>query len=641
MILHRCFICAAFLATILSAQFMVAEELPAYQELDTNAPVPRRLRTEPQLLSRFPTTFSLAFLADSKLMRTVDIDGRVWQWPVDGSSEAELLTETNSEPACAVLSGDARLLAFAEPDGSVVLMDLDSKQIEFRDSTSEERTVTLRFSPSSKRFVGVTVAGEVRVWDTNSGKLIHQFRADPSPMQTLAFSPDGRTLALASYSRDVKLYDLGIHSSPRAPSAPRSISMDSSRITALDFAPNGEQLVVAAADGTASVIDLTNQREAIALGTHPFAIWSIAFEPGGRRMATGSWDGTIKLWATDSWDELQSVKTHEESVAKIAFDGQEGLISAGLDGRLLHWLPEVAGIGPAAMIAGRTAPVWVAIYSPDGKTLFVGGNEKRFELWEVASQKLVISREGHPTTRCAAFSPDGKTLATGGDNGKIYLHNANNGTTRETQLLHPGAVSAIVFTKDGQTLVSVCDGGVVKVWDPASGEEKATWREHKQQIYCASISPDGKWLITGGGNWTTGDPGELIVWELKTGRVHARVQGHKLAVWTIVFTPDGERFASSDSSGAVKVWNLETLEEERTLQHSMWVRPLAMSPDGTTLAVGRGDGSVRLWDTATWTQRAACDGHDSFTFWLQYAPSGNTLATSSNDGTVRFWRMER
>ena len=95
---------------------------------------------------------------------------------------------------------------------------------------------------------------------------------------------------------------------------------------------------------------------------------------------------------------------------------------------------------------------------------------------------------------------------------------------------------------------------------------------------------------------------------------------------------------SSDSSGAVKVWNMETLKEERTLQHPMWVRAMALSPDGGTLAVGRGDGSIRLWDTKSWTEKASYDGHESFCFALQFAPHGKILASSGNDGTVRFWR---
>ena len=633
---NRFHICLALVAVAMIGQFSHAQ-LPAYRKLDPNVPVPDRLRAAPLMQSRFPTTFSIALYEDNK-MRTIDINGRVWQRPVRQSDERVLVTETGSEPACAVLSKDARLLAFANPDGSVAVLNLDSKKIQFRDTAAMERTVTLSFSSDASSLAGVTVGGKVRVWDVGNGKLIREMMAKQSPVQTIAFSPDGQQLAIASFTREVKLHHIGERDCPSTASE-RVIQTDGSRVTSLAFSSDGKQLVIAVADGTAIVHDLAIEGEPIALATHPFAIWSIAFEPHGQRMASGSWDGTIKTWDTESWELLQSLKTHEESVAAMIFDNEQGLVSAGLDGTLLYWSSEVESIRPSGMIAGRADSVWAAVYTPDGKKLFVGGREKRFELWDVQKNKLLVSREGHPTTRCAAFSPDGKTLATGGDDGKIFLSDTDTGKTNKTLLRHRGAVSAVVFIDNGRELVSVCDGGSVKVWDTTTGKAKSTWREHKQQIYCASISPDGTQLISGGGNWTTGDPGELVVWELKTGRVRAKL-GHKLAVWSIVFTSDGKHFASSDSSGAVKVWNLETLEEERTLQHTTWVRALAVSPNGTTLAVGRGDGSVRLWDTATWKQKAACDGHDSFTFSIQYSPGGETLATSGNDGTVRFWRTE-
>ena len=634
-------LCMALIVTGFLAPFAAADQPPTYQEFDAVAPAGRRLRVEPYLLSRFPTTFTIAASGDGKQLRSVDIEGRVWQWSARELSEPELIAEVNGEPACAVLSDDASLLAFADPEGGVSLMDIKTRQIRFRRDTAD-RTVTLLFSPDRRMLAGATVAGKVHVWDVGGGRVIRELETRPSPVQTLAFSPNSANLAISSLSQTVALHRIGTvdNANSEAPER-RAIDIGGSRVTALAYTPDGTRLVIAAADGTAKLHDVTTDREPVKLGTHPFAIWSLEFDATGERMAAGSWDGTIRLWNTKSWQLLQSVKTHEESVAALAFVAEQGLISAGLDGRLLHWLPEVRSIGPSAMIAGRADSVWVAVYSPGGKKLFVGGGEYRFELWDVEQQELLVSREGHPTTRCAVFSPDSKTLATGGDKGKIFLSDSETGKTRKTLLRHPGAVSAVVFADGGKTLVSGCDRGFVKVWDTATGQEAASWKEHKQQVYCANISLDGKWLITGGGNWTTADPGELLVWELPTGRLRARVKGHSRAVWAIAFTPDGKQFASSDSSGAVKVWNLATLKEERTLQHAMWIRALALSPDGTTLAVGRGDGSVRLWDTTAWTQKAACDGHDGFTFWLQYAPSGETLATSGNDGTVRFWRTQR
>lgn len=619
----------------LGAHFALAQP-PVFQQLDATVHVPQKLQIEPVLLSRYPTTFSVALTAD-KQIRTVDVNGRVWQRPLHRTEEPALVAETNCEPACAILSADARWLAFGNTDGIVTVMEPGSRRIKFRDDSLAERAAALAFSPDQNFLAGIAVSGDVSVWDIASGKRICRFAVQEGPVQTIAFSPDSSRLAIASHSHDVKVYDLKKMDGSNAAFEPQVIRIGGSRVTAVAFTPDRAQLVVGTADGAATLYSLAASREPMVLGRHPFAIWSIAFEENGRRLAAGSWDGSIKLWDATSWELLQSIKKHDESVTAIVFDREQGLISAGLDGRLLEWLPEVSSISPYAMIAGRDDSVWSAVYSPDGERLFVGGRGNRFELWDVSNKKLLVTRSGHPTTRCAAFSPDGVTLATGGDDGAVLLCDASTGQTRMTLLRHPGAVSAVVFADAGATLISACDAGLVKAWDVGAGRERASWREHQQQIYCAAVSPDEKWLITGGGNWTTGDPGELLVWEWQTGRVRARLAGHKLAVWAIAFMPDGERFFASDSSGAVKVWNMETLEEERTLQHSTWLRPLALSPDGTTLAVGRGDGSVRLWDTQTWAEKASCDGHKTFTFWLQYSPDGKSLASGGVDGTIRFW----
>jgi WD40 repeat protein len=625
----------------LFVQTATAQPLPVYQKLVADGQTPGKLRADPVVLPASPRTVAMALAADGRQLRAVDVDGRVWKWPAGQSEERALVVETNCEPACAAFSAGARSLAFATSEGNVEVLDVDTMRTRFRDDAPEDRTVALAFSPGDRLLAQVTVGGKVRVWNLDRAERLRQWTVRPGPVQTVAFSPDSRWLASASYGPEVTLWPVDEPKQANPPAKRRTVHAGGSRVTAFAFSPDGKQLVIATSDGAAKVHDLASDREPIGLGTHPFAVWSIVFDAGGRRMAAGSWDGTVKLWDARSWEPLQSVKKHDESVAALVFDAENGLSSSGLDGRLLYWPPEIRSFHPEATIAGGDDAVWVTVYSPDGRRLFAGGRGGRFELWDLGNNKLLVNRAGHPTTRCAAFSPDGAVLATGGDDGNLFLCDAATGKTITTLVKHPGAVSAVIFAADGRTLVSACDGGLVKVWDRATGQEQATWREHRQQIYCASFSPDGKWLVTGGGNWTTGDPGELLVWEWPAGRVRARLEGHRLAVWSIVFLADGKRFAASDSSGAVKIWDLETLAEERTFQHPTWIRPLALSPDGKTLAVGRGDGSIRLWDTATWTEQASCDGHKSFTFWLQYSPDGKSLAASASDGMIMFWPGER
>ena len=157
------------------------------------------------------------------------------------------------------------------------------------------------------------------------------------------------------------------------------------------------------------------------LEPHAFAVWQLAFDTAEGRLAAASWDGTIRIWDTTSWELLTAHRSHQESISAMAFGPRSELVSASLDGPLKHWQPDVPSIKPAAMISGGNDPVWVSVYSPDGKQLFVGGRKRRFELWDVDEKKLAWSRPGQRTTRCAAFSPAGGILATGGDDGKVIL----------------------------------------------------------------------------------------------------------------------------------------------------------------------------------------------------------------------------
>lgn len=622
-----------FLKMTFLANEVTAQSAATYRTLavDAQRRLPR-LRSEPvQLRERAVPITSAVFSRDGTSVTTVDGKGRVVRWDLVTPGNREQLANLDIELACAVLSDDAKLLAFAAQDGTVAMIELAAKTQRLHAEAPTARTVALAFSKDGGLLAGVTDAGNVHVWDAVRGKLIRRLSVEPNPVQSIAFSTDGKELAVASFSNEVRLFDLGSENHPKV------LDVGKSRVTALAYSQDDSRLVIACADGSTRVYDLSGESQPVILGMHVFAVWRLAFDATGERLATASWDGTIRVWDTTNWKLLETHKSHEESISAMVFGPQGDLVSTSVNGPLKHWLLDIPRRQATAMIAGRADSVWVAVYSPDGKTLFVGGREKRFELWDLTTNQILISREGHATTRCAAFSPDGETLATGGDDGKVSLWNPRTGERKAELLRHPGAVSAVVYTPHGETLVSACDGGVVKLWDSQTGNEKASWREHKKQIYCANISLDGKWLLTGGGEWTSDARGELIVWELATGRVRSKLDGHRLAVWTIAFTPDGRRFATSCSSGEVKVWDLETLGELTTLPHETWIRALAFSPDGKTLAVGVGDGSVRLWDTADWKQKAWLEGHESFTFFVQFAPDGKTLATSGNDGTVRFW----
>jgi WD40 repeat protein len=185
----------------------------------------------------------------------------------------------------------------------------------------------------------------------------------------------------------------------------------------------------------------------------------------------------------------------------------------------------------------------------------------------------------------------------------------------------------------------VCDGKAIKHWDVASQSEKHDWRGPKEQIYCAAISPDGRHLVTGGGDWTSGVPGELALWNMTNG-TYLKVPAHRLAIWATAFSPDGERLATTSSDGVVKIWSVANRSLERSLTYDTWLRPLDFSPDGSKMVVGLGNGQIRLWDTSTWQEIVALKGHNSFTFHLEVSPDGRQIASAGDDGTIKLWSLE-
>jgi eukaryotic-like serine/threonine-protein kinase len=629
---HRFLI--VFIAGISCWRLANAQE-STFVDLSAEATTANTLQTNALMMSRFPSTLSLAVSLEQGYLRTVDMTGKVWQWQLASSPEPELIASTNSEPCCTKISIDGQWLAFAEHAGGVTIMNLASKQIAFRFEPDTANTVALQFSNDATRLAGVTSEGKVTIWELGSGDVIGEYATQPSAVQSIAFSPDAKMVAVASFTAELKLFEIG---EDQKSSNVRSVRIGNSKITTIAFTPDGKRIVIAAADGATVVQDLVDQEKRTQLKSHPFAIWSMAFDEDGARLVAGSWDGSIRMWDTRSWRIIQQLKSHEESVTSMVL-GDLGLISAGMDGRLLYWPTQAAGMKQNALIVGPKNPVWVSTYSPDGKQVFLGGRDERFELWNLEQHKQVFSRKGHSTTRCAVFSADGTLLVTGGDDREIWVTSTQDGEVRYKLTGHPGALSTLLFVDEGQTLVSGCDAGVLKFWDLATRTETASKRRHKQQLYCAAVSPDQKLLVTGGGHWAKGDPGELIVWDLPKKQFKTALWGHRLTVWSIVFSQDGKWFATSDSAGEVKIWDTQTFQETRALTNDMWIRPLALSPDGNTLAVGRGDGSVRLWDTKSWTEQSMCSGNESFTFWLEFSPDGKTLSSAGNDGTVRFWEL--
>ena len=246
------------------------------------------------------------------------------------------------------------------------------------------------------------------------------------------------------------------------------------------------------------------------------------------------------------------------------------------------------------------------------------------KIWDVQTGNELHLLEGHTgEVRCVAFSPDGKRVATGGDDRLVKVWDAETGRELFTLKGQPGAVWGVAFFADGQRLVSSGDGAPI-IWDITKAPGPITISGDKgSSITAVAISPDGAHIAGGVARPMINEP-IAKVWDAQTGKERFTIEGHGGEVAAVAFSPDGKRLASANVyqrgqpgvRAEVKLWDVETGGELLKIPApGLAGRPgndlgtdVVFSPDGKRLfACGgtggtdwfEGPGEVKVWDAET------------------------------------------
>jgi WD40 repeat protein/uncharacterized caspase-like protein len=155
---------------------------------------------------------------------------------------------------------------------------------------------------------------------------------------------------------------------------------------------------------------------------------------------------------------------------------------------------------------------------------------------------------------------------------------------------------------------------------------------HAEPVTAVGFSLDGKILGSGSSDKT------VKLWDVSTGQELRTLVGHSDGVTCIAFGTDSKSVASGSSDGSLRLWNVMTGQLLRTLGGlSAPVSSIGYSPDGRVLASGTGDGVIRLWNTAVWGEPRVLRGHASPVRGLYFTADGKSLFTVSSDGEIRLW----
>jgi len=578
--------------------------------------------------------FAIAYSPDGTTLASASADRTVRLWDLTGLEPkvTQVLNGHQGDICSVAFSRDGKALASGDWRGNVLLWDLTNAQALLRAELPPQtppaellleyhgryKNQAVAFSPDGTMLATSSLL-DVVLWDLKSlppkvirtlkprtAKLSRGDNNYPSVVQSLAFSPDGKTLAAGHYDGGgTLLWDM------TGDLQQETAWLQGGTTRTVAFSPNGKMLVSVGSNGGLlwDVSGKTSKLRSEFAGSG-----GAAFSPDGKTFVSGDWN-SVRLWDL----------TGPEPKAKLPVRGHDDEVRA-------------------------------VIISPDGRTLATSSHDGTLRLWDLGGPQPKSRAPFHVDSEYATsltFTPDGKKLISGNSNGTLQVWDVSAGQPRLLKKLGESKSQGerdenwgLAISPDGKMAATSGRFHSLRLWDltPEGSSDPIAPSGPRRYHGALAYSPDGKTVASG-----NSDNGTLRLWNVADPKspqlqfvldAHEQARSRRGTVHAVAFAPDGRVLVSGGDDGVVRFWNLsdEKPTERSTLRLDGPVSSVNFSPDGSKLVVAFGSGYIFLGDSSG---KKLHEWQLEGPSVVRFAPDGRHLVIENNNATAYILRLPR
>ncbi len=525
-------------------------------------------------------------------VRRVDLGSRVDR--VAASADGTVVAAgTGGGRVEVVARGSGKTLFLADAKGPVVLLALspDGRRVLFGTADAPPLAATVgtppaplagvgparvaAYSPDGRTLALALANGSLRLVGPGAGE-VHTFPGRAAEATALAFSNSGAVVAVGTRAGTVTLVD---------PAAGRVLASydPGGEVTGVAFAAGGALVLAASAAGGVALFDRADGQRRLGFASNVDCCRSLALLDGGRTVAGAARDEVLR-WDLGSGTALTPFVGQPAGAASVALTADGSVAVLGGEDGVVRAVDLQSGL-PKPPLLTLAGPAKVAL-SPDGARVAAGAADGTVEWLELASGRVVRRmRLGQAGVQQVAFSPSGEQLAVLTRDGRATLVDLATAEARPAGQL-PGGAGALAFSGNGK-LVAFASQDELEIWSLARGTVLRSI-SFDARVTALAVAPAGNAVLAAlaDGSGRVVDP--------VTGKEVRRLSFAAPAAGA-VFADQGRTLVVATADAKAQAFDAKTGRQIASFGLPGKPRALSLDTAGTLLAVATADGGVSLY----------------------------------------------